>query len=64
LIRYIGKESNNLKDNLTGVDDPDYLEYENPEDFKQWILSMKAKDIRDKGITEKDLRNFKKNQEW
>jgi len=49
-IRYIGKESNNLEDNLTGIDDPDYLEYENIEDFKQWILSLKPKDVRDKGI--------------
>jgi len=26
-IRYIGKESNNLDDNLTAIEDPDYLEY-------------------------------------
>ena len=26
-IRCIGKESKNLDDNLTGLDDPDYLEY-------------------------------------
>jgi len=26
-IRYIGKESNNLEDNLTGIEEPDYLEY-------------------------------------
>jgi len=48
-IRYIGKESNNLEDNLNGLEDPDYLEYENPEDFKQWILSLKPKEVRDKG---------------
>jgi hypothetical protein len=36
-----------------------YLEYENPEDFKQWILSLKPKDVRDKGISERGLRNFK-----
>ena len=58
-IRYIGKESNNLEDNLTGLDDPDYLEYDNIEDFKQWILSLKPKDVRDKGISERGLRNFK-----
>jgi len=38
-IRYIGKESNNIDDNLTGIEKPDYLEYENSEDFKQWILT-------------------------
>ena len=26
-IRYIGKESNNIQDNLTGIEEPDYLEY-------------------------------------
>jgi len=26
-IRYIGKESNNLDNNLAGIEDPDYLEY-------------------------------------
>ena len=59
-IRYIGKESNNLEDNLTGLDDPDYLEYENIEDFKQWILSLKPKDVRDKGISKQTLWNIKK----
>jgi len=58
-IRYIGKESNNLDDNLTGIEEPDYLEYENPEDYKQWILAIKPKDVRDKGISERGLRNFK-----
>jgi len=58
-IRYIGKESNNLEDNLTGLEDPDYLEYENPEDFKQWILSLKPKDVRDKGISERELKRQK-----
>jgi len=59
MIRYIGKESNNLEDNLTSLDDTDYLEYENIEDFKQWILSLKPKDVRDKGISERGLRIFK-----
>ena len=64
-IRYIGKESNNLEDNLTGIEDPDYLEYTRDheivksEDFKQWILLLKPKDVRDKGISERGLRNFK-----
>jgi len=58
-IRYIGKESNNLENNLTGIEDPDYLEYENPEDFKQWILSLKPKDVRDKGISKQSLSYIK-----
>jgi len=64
-IRYIGKESNNLEDNLNGLEDPDYLEYTrdheivNSEDFKQWILSLKPKDVRDKGISERTLYKIK-----
>jgi len=54
-IRYIGKESNNLEDNLAGIEEPDYLEYENIEDFKQWILLLKPKDVRDKGISKQSL---------
>jgi len=60
-IRYIGEESNNLEDNLTGIEDPDYLEYtkdheiDKSEDFKQWILSLKPKDVRDKGISKQSL---------
>jgi len=40
-IRHIGKESNNLEDNLTGIEEPHYLEYTkdheivNSEDFKR-----------------------------
>jgi len=58
-IRYIGKESNNLEDNLNGLEDPDYLEYDNIEDFKQWILLLKPKDVRDKGISERTLYKIK-----
>jgi len=64
-IRYIGKESNNLEDNLTGIEEPDYLEYTKDheivksEDFKQWILSLKPKDVRDKGISERELKRQK-----
>jgi len=59
-IRYIGKESNNIDEaSVLGIDDDLYLEYENIEDFKQWILSLKPKDVKDKGISESDLRNFK-----
>jgi len=42
-----------------GIDDDSYIEYENIEDFKQWILSLRPKDVRGKGISERGLRNFK-----
>jgi len=64
-IRYIGKESNNLENNLTGIEDPDYLEYARDheivksEDFKQWILSLRPKNVRDKGISERELKRQK-----
>jgi len=55
-IRYIGKESNNLEEaSVLGIDDDSYLEYENIENFKQWILSLKPKDVRDKGISKQSL---------
>ena len=59
-IRYIGKESNNIDESYVfGIDNDSYLEYENPEDFRQWILSLKPKNVKDKGISERGLRNFK-----
>ena len=55
-IRYIGKESNNLEESsVFGIDDDSYLEYENAEDFKHWILSLKPKDVRDEGISQQAL---------
>jgi len=59
-IRYIGKESNNIDEaSVFGIDDDSYLEYENIEDFKQWILLLKPKDVRDKGISERELKRQK-----
>jgi len=59
-IRYIGKESNNLEEaSVFGIDDDSFLEYENIEDFKQWILSLKPKDVRGKGISKQTLWNIK-----
>ena len=59
-IRYIGKESNNLEEaSIFGIDDDSHLEYENIEDFKQWILSLKPKDARDKGISKMALWKIK-----
>jgi len=55
-IRFIGKESNNLDEaSVFGIDDDLYLEYENIEDFKQWILSLRPKDVKDKGISERGV---------
>ena len=60
-IRYIGKESNNLEDNLTGIEDPDYLEYTKDheivrsKDFKQWILSLRPKHVREEKISQQAL---------
>ena len=60
-IGYIGKESNNIDEaSVLGIDDDSYLEYDNIEDFKQWILLLKPKDVRDKGISKQNLWNIKK----
>jgi hypothetical protein len=45
---------------VLGIDDDSYIEYENIEDFKQWILSLKPKDVRDEGISKQTLWNIKK----
>jgi len=65
-IRYIGKESNNLDDaSVIGVKKDDYTEYTkdheivNSEDFKQWILTLKPKDVMDKGISQQALYKVK-----
>jgi len=64
-IRYIGKESNNLEDILTRIEEPDYLEYTKDHEivksneFTEWILSLKPRDIRDKGISERELKRQK-----
>ncbi|MEM3830158.1 MAG: hypothetical protein QXP36_13235, partial [Conexivisphaerales archaeon] len=51
-IRYIGKESNNLEESMIlGLDRDSYLEYENLKEFYNWVLSLKPKDVRDKGIS-------------
>ncbi|MEM4090715.1 MAG: hypothetical protein QXQ46_08255, partial [Thermoplasmatales archaeon] len=50
-IRYIGKESNNLEESMImGIDDNSYIEYENLKEFYNWVLKLKPKDVRDKGI--------------
>ncbi|MEM0143932.1 MAG: hypothetical protein QXL94_08370 [Candidatus Parvarchaeum sp.] len=44
---------------IMGIDDNSYIEYENLEEFYNWVLKLKPKDVRDKGISERGLRNFK-----
>jgi len=60
-IRYISKKSNNLDDNLTDLENHDYLEFSNDHEifknngFTYWILSLKPKDVKDKGISHQAL---------
>ena len=55
-IRHIGKESNNLDESqITGIGEDDYLEYDNVMEFYDWILSLKPKDVKDKGISQRAL---------
>ncbi|MGC9124042.1 MAG: hypothetical protein ACP5IB_08275 [Thermoplasmata archaeon] len=55
-IRYIGKESNNLDDNINGLEDVNYLEYVkdheivNSKEFLDWVLTLKPKNVMDKEI--------------
>ena len=59
-IRYIGKETNNLDETqITGIEDDDYLEYDNLKEFYNWILSLKPKDVKDNGISERELKRKK-----
>jgi hypothetical protein len=59
-IRYIGKETNNLDETMvTGIDDNSYLEYENLREFYDWVLNLKPKDVRDKGISQQSLYKVK-----
>ncbi len=44
---------------VTGIDDNSYLEYENLREFYDWILLLKPKDVRDKGISERELKRKK-----
>ena len=59
-IRFIGKETNNIDEKqITGIEEDDYIEYDNFKEFYDWILSLKPEDVRDKGISERGLRNVK-----
>lgn len=61
-IRYIGKETNNIDEtNITGLNDGSYTEYNKDYDivkskeFQDWVLNLKPKDVRDKGISHQTL---------
>ncbi|MCW1311735.1 MAG: hypothetical protein QXJ93_02690 [Candidatus Rehaiarchaeum fermentans] len=54
------KESNNLEGSMIiGIDRDSYIEYENLEEFYDWVLKLKPKDVKDKGISRKALRDIK-----
>ena len=43
-IRYIGKETNNIDETqIIGIEEDDYIEYDNVMEFYNWILSLKPK---------------------
>jgi len=60
-VRYIGKESNNLDANTSGISDPDYTEYTNDheivksKEFLDWTSGLKPKDVVNKGISQRAL---------
>ncbi|MFG1519521.1 MAG: hypothetical protein AAE977_03465 [Thermoplasmataceae archaeon] len=60
-IRFIGKESNNLEENQLGIEEAKYLEYSNDHEIvkslecKEWILSLKPKDVKNNGISQQAL---------
>ena len=59
-IRYIGKETNNLDETqITGIEETDYLEYENLREFYDWVLTLKPRDVRDEGISQQSLYKIK-----
>ena len=62
LLWIIQLKSNNLDESqVTGINEDSYLEYENFKEFYDWILSLKPKDVRDKGISQQALYKNKTN---
>ncbi|MGP6207903.1 hypothetical protein ACNF42_07760 [Cuniculiplasma sp. SKW3] len=60
-IRYIGKETNNLDETqIIGIEEDDYLEYDDVMEFYNWVLSLKPKAVKDKGISQQALYKIKK----
>ena len=37
------------------LEEDDYLEYKNLMEFYNWVLTLKPKDVRDDGISEREL---------
>lgn len=52
ILEVISQTSDNL-------DKDSYLEYDNVMEFYNWILSLKPKDVRDKGISQQALYKIK-----
>ena len=44
---------------VIGIDKASYLEYENLREFLDWVLNLKPKDVRDKGISQQALYKIK-----
>ncbi|MEM4778343.1 MAG: hypothetical protein QW062_02740 [Thermoplasmatales archaeon] len=44
---------------ILGIDDNSYIQDENLKEFYDWILSLKPKDVRDKGISQQALYKIK-----
>ncbi|MEM3431484.1 MAG: hypothetical protein QW783_02990, partial [Candidatus Micrarchaeia archaeon] len=60
-VRYIGKESNNLEETIVlGLDRDSYIEYENLEEFYDWVLKLKPKDLKNEKISQQSLYYQKK----
>ncbi|WP_298277190.1 hypothetical protein [Ferroplasma sp.] len=41
------------------IKDNSYLEYVNLEEFREWVLALKPKDVKDNGISERTLYKIK-----
>jgi hypothetical protein len=44
---------------VTGIDDNSYLEYENLGEFYDWVLTLKPRDVKNKGISQQSLYKIK-----
>ena len=61
-IRYICKEINNLDETqITGIEEDDYIGYKNFKEFYNWVLTLKPKDVWDKGISQQSPYKIKTN---
>ena len=53
-------QSNNLDyTQITGIEEDDYLEYDNVMELYNWILPLNPKDVKDKGISQQALYKIK-----